>query len=389
MKRRSFLKALGAVSVSPLICKDFFIQETQAQINQVPRPELVKPADSKIVKELTDAEKRREKAKEVSKLIREIVEENSLARKLAKVDYLEPGQQAAYKILEDSPVYILPKVGAIPRNYLETGAGGEIYVPTFTVAGACEYPLTEAEDEEVVNRAYQETANTIVGYENESLMRVLVPAATAKFTGSGLLPARPPAIVQISGGPASGFFSKELVNQMIIRMERNRRTLTHLLISPEDMADMREWGEPSHEEGNRREIFVSGGSNSLWNINIMTRQELGVCGKWNINSSDSEYGLFRLGSAGTFNDYTPENPNVVGIDGKVIKMGETQVYGLDLSNLEEEEPIVMPVRQDLDFYDDPTLYKSKLEGYYGWEEVGMMVKDPTRICVGIIDRSVQ
>lgn len=62
-----------------------------------------------------------------------------------------------------------------------------------------------------------------------------MPAATSAFTGKGLLGSRPAPIYEIN--PAStgaGYFSKELINKIMVGFKRLGRTVTDLYISPED-----------------------------------------------------------------------------------------------------------------------------------------------------------
>lgn len=72
--------------------------------------------------------------------------------------------------------------------------------------------------------------------------KVIVPAGTTNFGGSGLLSARSAPIYEVASGSAgAGYLSKELINKMIVGMKRTDRTLTDLYVSPEDAADIREW----------------------------------------------------------------------------------------------------------------------------------------------------
>ncbi|RKZ96077.1 MAG: hypothetical protein DRQ40_01970, partial [Gammaproteobacteria bacterium] len=311
-----------------------------------------------------------------------------LARQLFAVEVLEPGAQAAYPLADDFdvPVFILPKVGAVPRNYIEP-AGEEIVVPTFRLATACEWSLRFAREGRIniAERAMRNAARALVDYEEESAWRLLAPAATSEFQGKGLLPSRPAPITEITGGPAAGFFSKELLNQMIVKMKRTRRTLTDLYVSPEDMADQREWGESQVDPTTRREIFVSGGMGNIWGVNFHEVQQLGMSGRYNINSADSTGGLFRVGSGGSFNDYTPTDANKVDSNLNVIDAGETQIYGFDLT---ANDSLVMPIREELRMFDDSqNLHREQLQGFYGWQEIGLAVLDTRMIQMGVINRA--
>jgi hypothetical protein len=327
-------------------------------------------------------------AQAISVPILQLVRNMSLARQLFSVEVLEPGAQASYPIADDfeAPIFILPKLGYVPTNYIES-PGEEVYVPVFTVGTSFDWSLKYARDGrvDIANRAMRNAARGIVDYEEESSWRLIAPAATSAFPGKGLLGPRPAAIVEISGGPAAGFLSKELINQMIIKMERNRRVLTDVYCAPEDLGDVREWGESEADYITRREIYVSAGTNEIFNIRLHKAFQLGATGKYNINSQDSKYGIFRVGSSGKFNDYQPSNANVVNANAEVTTLGETQLYGFDLT---ANDSMVMPIKQELMFWDDQNLHRRQRQGFYGWEEIGMAILDTRMLVMGVIDRSV-
>jgi len=316
------------------------------------------------------------------------VRDQSVARQLFATQNLEPGAQASYPIADDfeAPVFILPKLGQVPQNYIEA-PGEEVFVPTFKIGTAFDWSLQYARDGriDIAQRAMRNAARAIIDYEEESAWRLLAPAATSAFAGKALLGPRPAPIVEINGGPSAGFFSKELLNQMIVKMERQRRTLTDVYLSPEDLADVREWGESQVDNVTRREIYVSGGTSEIYGVKLHPLHNLGAAGKYNINSNSSQFGLFKVGTGGSFNDYTPSNANVVNSDGFVTTAGETQIYGFDLT---ANDSLVMPIRADLELFEDPALHRSQKQGFYGWEEIGMAVLDTRMIVMGIIDRSL-
>ena len=333
-------------------------------------------------------EAKRELAQAISVPILQKVKDMSLARQLFAVEALEAGAQASYPIADDfeAPIFVLPKFGYIPQNYIEA-PGEEVYVPTFSVGTSFDWSLRYARDGriDIAQRAMRNAAIAIADYEEESAWRLLAPAATAAFAGKGLLGPRSAPIVEIAGTSAGGFFSKELINQMKVKMERNRRTLTDIYCAPEDIADIREWGDSQVDPQTRRDIYVRGGAGEVYGVQLHSVHQLGASGKYNINSNSSGYGIFKLGGGGKFNDYQPTNANVVDSDGNVTTAGETQVYGFDLT---ANDSLVMPVRQELEFFDDENLHREQKQGFYGHEEFGMAVLDSRMLVMGVIDRSV-
>ena len=55
------------------------------------------------------------------------------------------------------------------------------------------------------------------------------------------------------------------------------------------------------------------------------------------------------------------------------------VVGLDLSS---NDSFVMPVRQEVQIFEDDTLHRQKRAGMYGWAEHGFAVLDNRRVLLG-------
>jgi len=331
-------------------------------------------------------EQREEVAAAIRIPILQQVKDQSIARQLFATEQLGPGAQASYPVADDfeAPIFILPGLGYVPQNYIE-GVGEEVFVPTFRVGTSFDWALQYARDSriDVAQRAMRNAARTMIEYEEEAAWRVITPAVTTAFAGKGLLGPRPAPIVEIAGGPAAGFLSKELINQMIIRMKRQKRSLTDCYVSPEDMGDIREWSDSEVDPITRREIFLAGGRANIFGVQLHEVFQLGAVGKYNVNSNDSDFGIFRLSGGNTFNSYAPEHPNKVNAYGEVTEAGETQIYGFDLTS---NDSLVMPIRQELKFWDDPMLHRFQKQGFYGWEEVGFACLDTRMMMMGIIDR---
>jgi len=313
----------------------------------------------------------------------------STVRELFSEVTLAPGTQASFPVADDFevPVWVLPGLGYVAQNFIE-GIGEDVYVPTFTIDSAAQWKLSYARDGrvDIAARAARNMARAVAEFEEESGWRVIVPAGTSNFAGMGLLGPRSAAIFEVDpGSPGAGYFSKELVNKMIVGMDRNDRTLTDLWISPEDAADIREWTDTDVDPVTRREIFTAAGMGRIWNIQLTVLKHLGAVGKFNINGSTSDYGIFKASGGGTYQDYTLTNPNVVDGDGQVSTLGETQVWGFDRST---NASLVMPIRQRWQTFEDPTLHRKQQQGIYGWEEIGFAALDPREQSMGVIDRSL-
>lgn len=317
------------------------------------------------------------------------IEMESIMRQLFAVERLAPGAQASYPVAEDFeiPVWVLPGLGYVAQNFIE-GIGEEVYVPTFTIDTAADWKLTYARDSriDIAQKAAIKAAKELANYEEECGWRVIMPAATSSFSGKGLLGSRPAPIYEIS--PAStgaGYFSKELMNKMITGFERIGRKLTDLYISPEDMADIREWTDTDIDPVTRREIFQASGMGSIWGVNLHVIPHLGATGLYNINGNDSAFGKFVADTNEEYNAYTLENPNVTSADGTISILGETQVIGFDMT---VNDSLVMPIRKEFEAHDDPTLLRVQKAGFFGWAEIGFACLDSRMMGLGVIDRSL-
>jgi hypothetical protein len=357
--------------------------------------------DEKLLKELKErfketadidnpnnAQVRKEFAQAIQVPILQEVRLTSEMRKIFTEEMLEPGAQASYPVADDFevPVWVLPRLGAVAHNFIE-GVGEEVYVPTFSIDFSEEWSLRYARESrvDIAVRAAKNAARAVAEYEEECGWRVVFPAATSAFAGQGMLTARPAPIGEVTGTGA-GFLSKELLNKLILIMKRNGRTLTDLWISPEDAADIREWSGSDVDDFTRREIFQAGGLDSgFWGVQFHIVNHLGAQGKFNINGSTSDFGVFKADGSDEYNDYSLDNPNLVDANGIVSTLGETQVWGFDLRS---NDVFVMPIKQNLTVYPAGNeLLRHQKDGFFGWQEQGFGVLDNRPLCMGVIDRS--
>jgi hypothetical protein len=315
------------------------------------------------------------------------VEEKSYMRQLFQTETLGPGEQASYPLEEelDGPIWVLPNMGYVAQDYLELQKE-EIIIPTFTIQAGKDWLIkyAKAGRTDVVVKAQQIVAKSLSDYEEEAGWRTIMPAATSAFDGANMLPPREAPIYELpAGDAAAGYFSKELINRMIVGMQRLGRNLTELWISPEDMADIREYTDTDVDPVTRREILQAAGLNGMWNVRFRVVECLGVKGKYNINDRTSEYGPFKGNNAeNKFNDYAITHGNVMDLNGALLTAGETQVYGFDTSDVS----LVMPIVQTFEAHEDLSMLRKQKAGFFGWEEFGMACLDARFLCLGIIDR---
>jgi hypothetical protein len=174
-------------------------------------------------------------------------------------------------------------------------------------------------------------------------------------------------IVVYDSDAASGQFTKRLVSLMKTVMRRNgggnsasnnRGLLTDLYVSPESMEDIRNWGIDQVDETTRREIYTAadGTLNRVFGINLHDLDELG---------EGQEYQLFYTS---TLSGSLPGSKNEI-------------VVGLDLR---KRDSFIMPVRQEVQIFEDDTLHRQKRAGFYGWAEQGFAVLDNRRVLLGAV-----
>ena len=264
------------------------------------------------------------------------------------LDFLAPGTE------KDFVAYTIPNHGYIPQRHVE---GDYVMVPTYDIGASIDYLLKYARDArwDVVGRAMEVLEAQFVKKMNDDGWHTLLAAAVDRN------------IVVYDSDAGSGQFTKRLVSLMKTVMRRNgggnsasnnRGMLTDLYVSPEAMEDIRNWGVDQVDEVTRREIYVAadGTLNRVFGVNLHDLDELG---------EGQEYQLF-------YN-------NVLLADEPTDKV--EIVVGLDLR---KRDSFIMPVRQEVQIFEDDTLHRQKRAGFYGWAEQGFAVLDNRRVLLGAI-----
>ena len=264
------------------------------------------------------------------------------------LDFLAPGTE------KDFVAYTIPNHGYIPQRHVE---GDYVMVPTYDIGGSIDYLLKYARDArwDVLGRAMEVLEGQFVKKMNDDGWHTILAAGVDRN------------IVVYDSDAAAGQFTKRLVSLMKTVMRRNgggnsasnnRGILTDLYVSPEAMEDIRNWNVDQVDEITRREIYVSsdegGVLNRVFGVNLHTIDELG---------EGQEYQLFYK--------------NVLGASLPATDV-ET-VVGLDLRH---RDSFIMPIRQEVQIFEDDTLHRQKRAGFYGWAEQGFAVLDNRRVLLG-------
>lgn len=274
---------------------------------------------------------------------------------------VEPGATTEYPLDLISPglegehvAYTNPGHGRVPERTVE---GDYVMIPTYSIASSVDYLLRYAREArwDIVGRAMQVMEAGFTKKMNDDGWHTLLAAGVDRN------------IIVFDGDATAGLFSKRLVSLMQTVMRRNsggnsasvgRGRLTDLYVSPEALEDVRNWGLDQIDEVTRREIYTAqeGGApiTRIFGVNLHDLDELG---------EGQEYQNF----------FTLE------LSGAVQASDLELVVGLDQST---NDSFVMPVKQQLQVFEDPTLHRQQRAGYYGFAELGFGVLDNRRVILG-------
>jgi len=155
----------------------------------------------------------------------------------------------------------------------------------------------------------------------------------------------------------SGAFTRKLVTDIQIAVKRftgNRNgKLTDLFLSPEAIADIRNYVYTAVDDTTQREL-IKGVVPNFYGVRLHELQELGY---------GQEYDTYLVRT----------------ILASLATSDREFVVGLDLSHRDQ---FVMPVRETMKMFDDPTLHRSMKMGVYGWLELGFAALDTRRAVLG-------
>lgn len=305
-------------------------------------------------------------AAELSQPIRKAVFDESNHAGIYEQHVLERGAQVNYHMdfvrpgEEDNFIaYTLPKTGRVPERHVE---GDELWVPTYKVGNSIDWDIDYMRNArfDVVARAIEVYQAGFVRKNNEDAWRLILTAAAdrgmivtasgaAPFTGntSPLLP------------PTDGVFTKELLSRAKTAMMRgaggngNAGKLTDVYFSAEAIEDVRAWSAAQIDEFTRREVMVasSDGIASIYGVRLHPMTEFGQ------GQAYQGYVTTTLGVS------LPTNTLEWAI-------------GLDLS---QADSFVEPIREELETFEDPALYRFQKMGIYGWLNHGYAVLDSRRV----------
>lgn len=268
------------------------------------------------------------------------------------LDFIAPGTERDYV------AYTVPAQGRIPERHVE---GDFVMVPTYEVASSIDFAMKYARDArwDIVGRSMEVLEASFTRKMNDDGWRTILAAGYGRN------------LVVYDDAAIAGLFTKRLVALMKTVMRRNaggnstsvnRGQLTDLYVSPESMEDLRSWDLSQVDDFTRREIYQAGSGNeefgqtTIFGVKLHDLDELGV---------GQEYQNYAVNTLG------------VSLPGGKLELA----VGLDLS---KDDSFVMPWRQEIEVFEDPTFHRQRRVGFYGFGEYGFSILDSRRVLLGAL-----
>ena len=263
------------------------------------------------------------------------------------LDLLAPGTE------NDHVAFTNPGNGRIPERHVE---GDYVMINTYGITSSIDFLLKYAREANwnVVARAMQVLESSFVKKINDDGWHTLLAAAVDRN------------ILVYDSDAAAGQFTKRLVSLMKTVMRRNGGgnsvtapgRLTDLYLSPEAIEDIRNWGVDQLDEVSRREIYTAaddgGPLTRIFGVNL--------------------HDVFEFGDGQEYQDYFTSDLSG-SLEGSDVEL----VIGLDQG---ANDSFVMPVKKEVEIFEDEALHRHQRQGYYGWAEIGFGVLDNRRVIAG-------
>lgn len=253
--------------------------------------------------------------------------------------------------------YVIPNQGKIPQRHVE---GDYIRVPTFDVGNSIDFLIRYAKEArwDIVARALEVLEAGFVKKMNDDSWHTILAAGFDRN------------IIVSDANAAAGQFTKRLISLMKLVMRRNsggnstsvnRGKLTHLFVSPEALEDMRNWGIDEVDELTRREIYLADDSagSQVFGVKIVALDELG---------EGQEY-----------QKYYQEVVAVGAANNGMAASDVEVVIGIDATT---NDSFVMPVRDEIQVFEDEALHRERRMGFYSWASYGVAVLNNSRVLLG-------
>ena len=229
-------------------------------------------------------------------------------------------------------------------------------VNTYGISSSIDFLLKYAREANwnVVARAMQVLESSFVKKINDDGWHTLLAAAVDRN------------ILVYDADAAAGQFTKRLISLMKTVMRRNGGgnaatapgRLSDLYCSPEAIEDIRNWGVDQLDEVSRREIYTS------------TDDGPAITRVFGVNLHD----VFEFGDGQEYQSYFTSD-----LSGSLASSDVELVIGLDQA---ANDSFVMPIKQEVEIFEDEALHRFQRQGYYGMAEIGFGVLDNRRVLAG-------
>jgi hypothetical protein len=260
---------------------------------------------------------RSEYAQSRARVINPLIDEQSTVRQIFVPERLPPGAQAMYDIPFDdiNCCWVMPQIGGIPQIQVE---GTEMHVTTFGLDAAVQYQMDVAEQ-----------GRFSVGELATTLLRNKV-IEQEELAGWSLILAHA-AVLGADQKVTAAELDVAAFNDIVTKADVLRRRVNNLYVSPSRYGDLRNWVEnTAYSDGMKDRAFGMGGMSNVWDVNI-----------WKVY-----------------------NPDLVA-DNKAYAFGSREGYQYG----------VMPVRKELQTFDNPIAIMEWKIGIMAREHIGFGVLD--------------
>lgn len=292
--------------------------------------------------------------------IQPLIEKESQVRNIFEPINLAPGAEAKFFIgsQEVQTAWLAGGIGSAPRRYLE---GDEVYVNVFPIFARVEWLMDLASDArfDVAEESQWMVTQQLKEMENMVGWNLInAAAAHANFPAAHSVQIGTASSVDLSTG--QGFFSKELLAELVLAADVARRRITDIYVSPRTAFDIFTY-------------WTRTGTYGVRNVPEAQQSRFFDQGMPNNGETDSEYVM-----------------DVMGI--RVHKVFSTDVvddntvYAFDLSGTRSRFG-VMPIRQGVVTYEDPIAVTEFKVGYFARMREGFAILDFTNMFKGTINRA--
>ena len=233
------------------------------------KKEFSKEEKSRRVKEIaTNAEARKAFAETRGPLILAILDRNGTARKAFQPVDVADGAQIVFPISfeEIECAWVSPSVSSYPTRFVE---GDELFVPVFVIKAGIEYGRDLFRDGrfDIAAEATRLLGNRVVYNEDLSAWNLVANVVSdASFPTANSIEIGTAGNGTVTTSTGEGFFSKDLINDMLTQSEVQRYPITDIFVTPKSFGDVRDWMPDNIAQSTQERIFNAAGLDSIYGV---------------------------------------------------------------------------------------------------------------------------